>query len=40
MLFTISLQFDGTEKRPQARHSRAGGSPEWIDLPGFPLSRE
>jgi len=33
-------KFDGFAKSLQARHSRVGGSPELIDFPGFPLSRE
>ncbi len=35
-----SLKNDGLVKSLQGRHSREGGSPEVIDFPGFPLSRE
>jgi hypothetical protein len=32
--------FDDLVKSQKGRHSRAGGSPELLDLTGFPLSRE
>ena len=31
---------DGLVKSLQGRHSREGGSPEVVDFPGFPPSRE
>jgi len=36
----VRLKFDGLVKSLQGRHSRERGSPEVIDFPGFPLSRE
>jgi len=34
------LNIDGLVKSLQGRHSRESGSPEVIDFPGFPRSRE
>jgi len=34
------LNFDEFVKSPQGCHSRDGGSPEVVDFPGFPPSRE
>jgi hypothetical protein len=36
----VIIKFDGLVKSLQGRHSREGGSPEPVDFPGFPLSRE
>jgi hypothetical protein len=32
--------FDALVKRRHSRHSREGGSPEVLEFPGFPFSRE
>jgi len=34
------LKIDGLVKNLKGRHSRKGGSPEVLEFPGFPLSRE
>jgi hypothetical protein len=34
------IKFDGSVKSRKSRRSRAGGSPEFLDLTGFPLSWE
>jgi hypothetical protein len=34
------IKFDGSVKSRKSRRSRAGGSPEFLDLTGFPLSLE
>jgi len=39
-IFAGASLFDGFVNSLQARHSRERGSPEVIDFPGFPLSRE
>ena len=31
---------DAFVKSPPGRHSRVGGSPELLEFPGFPFSRE
>jgi len=31
---------DALVKSPPSRHSREGGSPEVLKIPGFPFSRE
>jgi hypothetical protein len=36
----FELLIDDLVKIQKSRHSRAGGSPELLDLTGFPLSRE
>jgi len=33
-------KIDGFAKSPPGRHSRAGGSPENLEKPGFPPARE
>jgi len=35
-----SFKFDGFVKSLQSRHSREGGTPQVIDFPVFPPSRE
>ena len=34
------VRIDDLVKSQKSRHSRGGGSPEMLDLTGFPLSRE
>jgi hypothetical protein len=36
----VRLKFDDFVKSQKSRRSREGGSPEPLDLTGFPLSRE
>jgi hypothetical protein len=36
----IKVNFDELVKSLKTGHSRESGSPELLDLPGFPLSRE
>jgi hypothetical protein len=36
----VRLKFDDFVKSQKSRRSREGGSPELLDLTGFPLSRE
>jgi len=35
-----TIEIDGLVKSLQGRHSRERGSPEVVDFPGFPHSRE
>ena len=37
---SLMFKVDGLVKSLQARHSRERGSPEVVDFPGFPRSRE
>jgi hypothetical protein len=37
---SLRMNEDGLAKSQKSRRSRAGGSPELLDLTGFPLSRE
>jgi hypothetical protein len=34
------INFGDFVENQKSRRSRGGGSPELLDLPGFPLSRE
>jgi hypothetical protein len=40
ILLSYKAKFDGIVKSFQSRHSREGGSPELLEIPGFPFSRE